>query len=209
MDGEREIPKPWAGINGQRVTQEIAEAIGLSRPRGILINLVDSRSGFADAEIEAGDVILAVDGHPVHTRMDLIYRMLIRGPGADATIAYLREDKELEADIELALAPLDPLPEPRRLGRSSGAFAGAEVAHASPALAVGLGVPSVGIRGVIVVSVDGPAARWLRPGDLIRRVGERRIRTVSDLADSVRGIRERTTVLFERDGRRLRTEIGR
>ena len=206
--GEEEIPKPWAGINGQEVTQDIAEAVGLMRPRGFLINLVDSRSSFADAGVEAGDVLLAVDGNVVNTRMDLVYRMLVRGPGADATITYLREEREYEAEIPLAAAPWEPAPDARRFGRRSGAFAGTEVAHASPALAEELGVPSVGVRGVIVVSVEGRAARWLRRGDLIRSVNGNRIQTVADFAEAIRRSDERMSVAIERNGRRLTAEFG-
>ena len=100
-------------------------------------------------------------------------------------------------------------PNSRRFGRRSGAFAGAEVAHASPGLAVELGIPSVGIRGVIVVSVEGRAARWLRPGDLIRIVDGKRIQTVADVVEAVRRSGERMSVAIERNGRRLTAEFGR
>ena len=209
LAGEEEIPKPWTGIHGQEVTQDIAEAVGLMRPRGYLINLVDPRSGFSDAGVEAGDVLLAVDGHTVDTRMDLVYRMLVRGPGADATITYLREEREYEAEIPLVVAPWEPAPESRRFGRRYGAFAGAEIAHASPGLAVELGIPSVGIRGVVVVSVEGRAARWLRRGDLIRIVDGKRIQTVADFAEAIRRSGKRMSVAIERNGRRLTAEFDR
>ncbi len=205
--GETEIPKPWAGINGQEVTQQIADAVGLSRPQGFLVNLVDYRSGFADAGIEAGDLLLTVDGHPVHTRMDVIYRMLVKGPGGDATVSYLREGREVKAEIPLVIPPLEPAPETLRFGRNSNVFTGAEVSNASPALAVELGVPSVGIQGVIVISAAGRAARWLRSGDLIRGVNGNRIRTVGDLTNAIRRTGRQLSVVIERDGRRLTAEF--
>ena len=205
--GETEIPKPWAGINGQEVTQQIADAVGLSRPQGFLINLVDYRSGFADAGMEAGDVLLSVDGHPVHTRMDVSYRMLVKGPGGDATVSYLREGREIKAEIPLVTPPLEPAPATLRFGRNSNVFTGAEMSNASPALAVELGVPSVGIQGVIVVSAAGRAARWLRSGDLIRGVNGNRIRTVGDLTNAIRRTGKQLSVVIERQGRRLTAEF--
>ena len=209
LAGESEIPKPWAGINGQEVTREIAEAVGLVRPRGFLINLVDSRSGFAEAKIEAGDVLLSLDGHPVHSRMDLVYRMLVRGPDAVVDVSYLRHGQEFKASVSLGLPPMQPASELLRFGRNSGVFSGAEVANASPALAVQLQVQSVGIQGVIVVSVNGRAARWLRPGDLVREVDGRRVRAVVDLAEAVRSSTGAMSVVIEREGRRLTAEFGR
>ena len=209
LAGEDEIPKPWAGINGQEVTQEIAEAVGLARPRGFLINLVDPRSGFAEAKMEGGDVLLSLDGHAVHSRMDLIYRMLVRGPDVVMEVSFLRHGREYEASVPFGLPPMVPAPDPLRFGRRSGVFSGAEVANASPGLAVQLQVQSVGIQGVIVVSASGRAARWLRPGDMVRTVDGRRIRTVADLAEAVRLLSKQISVVIERDGRRLTAEFGR
>ncbi len=209
MAGDRELPKPWAGINGQEVTQEIAEVVGLDRPRGFLVNLVDPRSGFRDAGIEAGDVLLAVDGHAIHTRSDLIYRMLLGGPEKEAQVTVLRDGDEMRREVPLMLPPLEPEPDSLRFGQLSGPFSGAEVANASPALAVEMGVPSVGVEGVIVRRVGGRAARWLRPGDLVRSVDGNRIRTVPELAEAIRLAGQRVAVIIERDGRRLSAEFGR
>lgn len=209
-EGKSEIPKPWFGVNGQEVTQEILEVVGLERPEGFLVSEVDRRSGFRSAGVEAGDVIVSVDGNPVHMPSDLIYRMVLRGPGAETEIGYLRQGERLQGRVQLDLPPLEPPPERRRLGADAGVFAGAVVAHASPRLAVDLGVPSVGIEGVMVSAARGRAASWLRPGDLVRSVNDREVRTVDDLVDLLnRRSGGRLRVEIERNGRRLTAAFGR
>ena len=209
MAGETEIPRPWVGVNGQELTPEILDAVGLDRPRGFLATLVDSRSGFASAGVEAGDVILSVDGHPVHNAADLVYRFLVRGPGARVTTRVLRQGREFDAAFALSLPPLEPPPDARQLGRGAGALAGVEIANASPALAVQLQVPSAGIEGVILRRVSGVAARWFLPGDLIRSLNGERVRDVDELSAAIGRADDEMRLVIERQGRRRTLEFTR
>src|SRR5690606_30686272 len=56
----RPLVRPWLGAEVQAVTQDLATAMGLSRPRGVLISNLHPRSPFARAGGRVGDIVTAV-----------------------------------------------------------------------------------------------------------------------------------------------------
>src|SRR6185437_350162 len=56
----------WLGVNIQSVTDEIAESLGLDKPKGALIASVRDGGPAQVAGIQAGDVVLTFDGKEVH-----------------------------------------------------------------------------------------------------------------------------------------------
>ncbi len=53
------------GVSIQEVTRDVAEAFGLPKASGALVNSVEPNGPAARAGIEPGDVILRFDGKPV------------------------------------------------------------------------------------------------------------------------------------------------
>ena len=72
--------RPWLGIESQPVTPDLAEAVGLSRPGGLLVKGARADGPFARAGGARGDVILSIDGHPVLDRAALRFRMTTLPP---------------------------------------------------------------------------------------------------------------------------------
>ena len=54
----------------QNVTQDIAEALGLARPEGVLVVTLNDMSPLAKAGLKTGDVILGFDGKTVDNAQD-------------------------------------------------------------------------------------------------------------------------------------------
>lgn len=76
-------------------------------PRGALV--VDVASDVPAAEtIEAGDVIVAVDGTPVRTPTDLRREIARRKPGDDVELTITRDGKTLDLVVPTVPNPLDP-----------------------------------------------------------------------------------------------------
>src|SRR6056297_3725625 len=89
--GNTEFQRPWAGLRGQSVMADMAEGLGLDRPGGIVVSQLHPQSAFLAAGLQAGDVITAVDGQPVNTPAEMIFRMSVKGIGAEARITRIRE----------------------------------------------------------------------------------------------------------------------
>ena len=59
--GSDAFERPWLGASFQPVTPQIAESLGLDRPRGALVRDVDEEGPSAEAGLRAGDVVLAIE----------------------------------------------------------------------------------------------------------------------------------------------------
>jgi len=157
------------GVTIAPVTREVAESIGLGPPRGALVQGVERDSPADKAGVEAGDIILRVDGKPVERSSDLPRIIGGTKPGARATLQVFRRGNT--RDLAVVVAELQPERPVRR--------AAAEPAPAPQGVKTALGLTvsdldeagkrELNLRGgVRVDAVEGAAARaGLREGDVI------------------------------------------
>ncbi len=156
------------GVRIAPVTEEVAESIGLGKPMGALVQGVEPGSPAEKAGIEAGDIIVKVDGRNIEKAGDLPRIIGATKPGSKATLQVFRRGGTKEISLSVVELEAD-------IARGSGP---AESAPASPVkTTLGLGVVDLTDAqkrelklkgGVRVESVDGPAARaGVREGDVI------------------------------------------
>ncbi|HEX6112041.1 MAG TPA: Do family serine endopeptidase, partial [Geminicoccaceae bacterium] len=171
--GGEGLQRPWLGARIQTVDTRLAQALGLERPQGVLVNQVHPRGPAARAGLEQGDVILAIGGREVPDAKALDFRLAIGEVGASTELQVRRNGTAFSLELPLEIPPYEPAPEVSRIeGRH--VLAGATVANLSPGLNRDLGL-DLFEAGVIVLKVDRatPAAQLrLRRGDLIRTVAE-------------------------------------
>jgi S1-C subfamily serine protease len=105
LAGGRALERPWAGVRGQAVTAEIAEAMGLETPSGVAIADLHPRSPLRAAGLRPGDVIVALDEEPVETPEEFAFRLATMGTGGRAALRYLRDGRERAAEFDLIPAP--------------------------------------------------------------------------------------------------------
>ncbi|MEP5699023.1 MAG: trypsin-like peptidase domain-containing protein, partial [Sneathiella sp.] len=60
-----QVIRPWLGAEGQPVTRDVAEGLGLPRSGGVLVNTVIEGSAAARGDLRTGDVIMAVNGYEI------------------------------------------------------------------------------------------------------------------------------------------------
>lgn len=94
-----EVRPGFLGINGQDVSAEAAEAFGV--PEGAVIVDVVPGSAADDAGLQPEDVIVALDGEPIDSMLGLSSRILVRQPGDEVTIGFVRDGQEREATVTL------------------------------------------------------------------------------------------------------------
>ncbi|WP_281859388.1 trypsin-like peptidase domain-containing protein, partial [Litoreibacter halocynthiae] len=155
--GNDSFTQAWAGIFGQAVDSSLAEGFGLSVPEGVVISSMHPVSPFADAGLALGDIVLSVDGQPVNSPPEMLFRMSVRPVGDSITVEYLSDGEVKEAEVALIEAPDTPPRDARMV--QDGTLAGLAVANINPAVQSELNLPTAISEGVVVTEVSGPLAR--------------------------------------------------
>ncbi len=200
--GQSMSARPWLGAALEPIDQALAEQLGLDRPRGVLVRQVYPGSAAAKAGLEAGDVILSVDGVAVEDAAAVEYRLSLRSLGDRVKVGIWRRSGERTVEVGLGAAPMSPAPEKTVIGGEN-PLAGVTVANMSPGLNQELQIDMFR-QGVVVLAVDpnGPGAELaLRRGDVIASVGRQKMRSVAELQRSLRSSRRPWQIGIGRDGR--------
>ncbi|WP_028034385.1 DegQ family serine endoprotease [Chelativorans sp. J32] len=190
-----EVRRGRLGIGIQDLTPDLAEALQLGELRGAVIANVEPGSPAERAGLQVGDVVTAIDGHPVQGATDLRNRIGLTPVGSTIGLTIRRGDSEQVVSAKIAAetgtsADLSGTP-----------LDGARMRDASPPEA-----QQAGADGVVIESIlpDSPAARaGLRPGDMIVAVNRSPVSSVADLRGAIAGQRTILALELIRDGGRL------
>jgi len=188
----RETGKVERGLLGVivgAVTREMAEALGLDRPVGALVNDVTADGAADRAGIKPGDVILSFNDTPVETWNDLPPLVGANPPGTKATVRVSREGKEktfevtldaLDSDAGTVLARNDSQ-------KNSGNVLGLTVESINSDRKRELGDPD---GGVVITDVQSDDA-WragLRPGDVILMINNQTVGGMDDFDKLIKDV---------------------
>ncbi|MBY8978226.1 Do family serine endopeptidase [Rhodobacteraceae bacterium NNCM2] len=177
------LERPWLGLNGQAVTGELAEAMGISRPRGILIDQLHPKSPFASAGLESGDILVAIDDDPINAPTELAFRVATLGTGRSVQVDFVRDGEAQAVSVRLDKAPEQPPREPVTL---NGRLSGLTLSNINPAVIEEWGL-SLNASGVLVSGVDGSAQRvGFRPGDIVRAVNGQKVTSSKNVSGLTR-----------------------
>ncbi|MGB1027853.1 MAG: trypsin-like peptidase domain-containing protein, partial [Rhodospirillaceae bacterium] len=184
------VVRPWFGAEGRTVTADLADAMGMDRPTGVLVETVDPRGPAAEAGLQVGDVVLSFNDRLTDDVDSLRYMIATGDLSAGPARLLVREGRG--GGLKTLTVRLGPPPEdpPRQTTTLSGPnpLAGATVANLNPALGEEIGLQKL-INGVIVLDVPQAsiAARaGLEQGDLVRGLNGVDIHSVDDLLPLLR-----------------------
>ncbi len=177
-----ELVRPWLGFSGRDVDADIAEALGLARPGGVIVEDVADGGPAADSGLESGDIIIAVDGRPLDDGQGLRFYFATRELGGDIDLDIQRDGAIRQMSFPLIAPPEIP---PRDRTDISGSFpiSGIRVINLSPRVTDELGIPT-DLTGVMVEALQrGSVAQraGIRPYDIIAMINGEAIGTVDDL----------------------------
>ncbi|MGE0625454.1 MAG: DegQ family serine endoprotease [Pseudomonadales bacterium] len=99
------VARGWLGVMIQDVDKNLAEALGLDRPRGALISRVLDDSPAEAGGILEQDIITAINGHPIDFSSELPHFVGRIRPGASATLDLIRSGKEMQVELAIGEAP--------------------------------------------------------------------------------------------------------
>ena len=202
----KKIQRPWSGADLQDVTADIAESLGFARPEGALVASLHPESPLLAAGLKQGDVILALDGHPIENAKEFNYRVATSKIGQQSIIEFQRDGKAREASVTLVAAP-ETTERSETLMEGNSPLQGMVVANLSPAVAEELGVPS-SLSGVIALEIKtGPAKRFFRKGDILLEINGVSIASVVDLQKAVSGDQSYWEIQINRGGHKLQMTL--
>jgi serine protease Do len=97
--------RPWLGIIGLSITEEIARYYGLPVNRGVLLTKVAEGSPAEEAEMADGDIILEIDNVETRRIEDLVKEIHKRKVGDVVRIFALRNGREHFFELKLSETP--------------------------------------------------------------------------------------------------------
>ena len=160
------------GVQIGVVNKQVAEAVGLGKPVGAMVQSVQAGLPAEKAGIEAGDIITKVQGKTVERYSDLPRLVGMVKPGEKVQLQVFHDGKfrDVTADV-VDFGPETPPtvagPDPEAIANTK-ATLGLKVVDLSEAERARLHVKS----GVRVDSVEGAAARaGVQEGDIILQIG--------------------------------------
>ncbi len=190
------------GVAIDEVTKEVAEGVGLDKPRGALIRGVENNSPASKAGLAPGDVILSFDGKAIEQTPDLPRVVGNTKPGTRSAIVVWRDKKELTLKITVG--------EFKRTEKQT-------AKSAEPTPDQSIEIESVGLKvrgltrdelkeknvphGVLIEGVTGLAAKaGLEAGDVLLGIGNRKIHTVQELSTALSQLKKAKSisVLYQR-----------
>jgi serine protease Do len=99
------VKRPWLGIIGLSLTEEIARYYNLPVNHGVLVTKVSKGSPAETAGMAEGDIILELDNRGTNSIEDLVREIHKRKVGDIVRIFALRNSKEHFFDLNLSEAP--------------------------------------------------------------------------------------------------------
>lgn len=179
-DGNAVFTRPWAGIGGQPMNADIAEALGLPIPQGVVISAMHPESPLGKAGLSVGDVVTHVDGREVNAPAEMMFRMTVTGIGGDAEMTRLRDGEQETVRVEMIAAPNDPPAQETVLGEET-VLPGLTVTRINPAVIARWGL-GLSMQGVMVLDPGPYGARaGIYPGDVVVRVNSTDIEAPGDV----------------------------
>ncbi|MEO1112803.1 MAG: DegQ family serine endoprotease [Pseudomonadota bacterium] len=203
------VRRPWLGATVQMVNAEIAEALSLDRPQGVLVTAVFDGSPAHEAGLEVSDLVVEIEGKEVIDPNSFGYRFATKMIGETSEFLIVRDGQEVSLSVPLVPAP-ETVPRDTREMREYSPFEGVTVMNLSPAVAEELGLDGGVFEGVVIASVDRRGAAnqvGMRPGDIIRAVNERKVESTRML-EVITKTPPRVWILeIERNGKVSKLEV--
>lgn len=194
-----EVRRGFIGVGTQPLTAALKSALALpAEVSGALVSSVIAGGPAAGAGIEVSDLVVEVDGKKVGSDRELLREVAKLRAGSQVPVKVLREGKVRSYNLQIAERPSESP------SREEPALRPEESSPASKRVGLSVVDPREG-SGALVKEVlpNSLAARaGLRPGDQIRAVGTRKIKSAKEFNDALAGnSQEQLALLVERQGR--------
>jgi len=202
------IERGYLGVRIQPVTEDLADALGLPKNKGEFIQAVEPDGAAAKAGMQAGDVVLSVDGKDVSRDTTLSFLVANIKPGTRVPIVLVREGKRMTVNAIVAKRPTEeelaqqtfdpnnqeqqnPFEQEQPGSGISEKSIGISAIPLTAQIARQLGA-NAATKGLVVAAVDPSSdagQKGLTRGDIILSVDYRPVTTVAELEAAIKTAR--------------------
>ena len=185
-----EIRRGLLGINIQDLTPELAQAFSLTQNQGAVISAVQPGSPAAKANLESGDIVLAINGRKVKNGMDVRNAIGLLRIGEEVAVQVLHK-----GDVATRTAQIAEPKIAREDGKNIHRKLSGTILTTVP--------PGEPIQGVLVERIHSASYAWqagLRPGDVIVMANRRPVPNLDELRSAAKGSNELLLNLQRGDG---------
>ena len=187
------------GVMIKPVDDDVVKALKLDSAKGAIVVNVSQGSAAQKAGLQAGDIILAFNDHPVQQGSDLPPMVAMTKPGTTVPVQIMRDGHEKTVQVTIGTMPRDGnrLASAGKSAPSSGADAlGLTVQGVDQGTRSQLGLQAG--EGVAITDVNGPVAAQagLQPGDVILMVNQKKVGSVEAFKAATAGVKPGDTLLL-------------
>jgi serine protease Do len=155
------LERGWLGITAEEIA-------GDAEHRGAIVKDVVQGGPAAEAGVQPGDRIAAVNGRSVDSYLEMFRRVSLLGPGSETKLTLVRDGALHEVTVRLGERPVSV---PAQTAPGSAGPLGLVVSDVSTELAQSLALPPRPGALVTAVAPGSPAERGgIRAGDIILEV---------------------------------------
>jgi serine protease Do len=184
------VIQAWVGLTVQNLDARMAEYLGAQGVRGVVVTQVEEGSPAAEADLAAGDLIVALNRRKTESHSDYLASVRALSAGDTISIDRWRAGRTAEVQVTTTVYPRQRAPELawRRLG--------VRVADITPELrrrfrfAAEQGVVITELRQESYLARVGAA-----PGDIIVQLDDQRTATTEDFTTAMIKARLKSSVL--------------
>lgn len=204
MRGET-IQRGYLGVQIGPIARDWVGPLGLENTDGAYVNSVTAGGPAERGGLQAGDVVLTLNGQKVTDSNELTRRVGQARPGDNLRLEILRDGRRQTINVRSGTRPTEaelnaeggaPGAEPNPGGAAAGSeVGGLTVAPISPALRQRYDIPA-NVNGVVITRQGTGDNRVYQPGYVIMRAGQRPVNSVADFQAAVQAARAAGTGVF-------------
>jgi serine protease Do len=190
------VVRGWLGVYIQDVNPQIANALKLATPQGVIVTKIQANSPAAKANLKEEDVIVKFNGKSVDNAGELSAWVASTSPGTEVTLTIIRNGKS--QDINIKLGELNPQTQKSAQNEATFDDIGLELVNITPAIAQKLQL-SPNQQGVVVAGIDPQgisAEAGIQVGDVIVKLNREDVKSVQDFSKIYGAVKPDENLLF-------------
>lgn len=191
------VTRGWLGVSIQDIDENMARALDLDILDGAIISQVLQNSPAEEAGINEQDIVISINGKEVSNSSQLKNLVSSLRPNSKADFVILRDNKEKFISVTLGERPSEEdLAEVYKFGNSYYDALGLMVEELNSAFAKEHNIDEA--NGVVVKNVkkDSPSIRDIQPGDVITKIGRKKVTSVNDYRSLIKQYEKGDSILL-------------